>query len=198
MSVDGICASGKSASRLADISARSPSESFFMYGVSILENRDYEISRVHVYSLSRVGLLYYSAALQACFQTKEFYVWLYLQMYSFYIYGINDFWFLFWFSYGCIMSVAECLQLGPASNVTSCFEFPSITASWRSAQQTCDALGGHLAVDNDATLHAYLGAKMASFNWRTAWIGANDTEHPDWLWTDGVALGNRLFKSPIA
>ena len=66
-----------------------------------------------------------------------------------------------------------------------CYIFRSTPRDWKTAQNDCLQLGGHLAIAKDTALQTNLEELMTSQNVRTIWIGGQDLEGKTWQWVDG-------------
>ena len=58
----------------------------------------------------------------------------------------------------------------------------SSPASWDEASKTCHDLGGHLAVDDDNTVHSVINQLMVNLSVKQAWIGGR-SQPLYWHWT---------------
>lgn len=71
------------------------------------------------------------------------------------------------------------------------------TATWHSAKQICEEMGGHLATFNTPQEEAFL-RQLASTNPNGTWAGASDAmEEGKWKWVTGEGVASDVQKSWI-
>ena len=64
--------------------------------------------------------------------------------------------------------------------------YSNVSSTWEAAESYCEALGGHLAVINDAAENITLYNYMKQMGYSVAFIGLTDAGHEgNWTWVTG-------------
>ena len=106
---------------------------------------------------------------------------------------------------GCdfIGAIAKCPD-GWTAYRNSCYFFGVIPETWADAEVTCERLGGHLAVIDDADEDAFVGKFIVSSRKSTldlshgyTWLGGHDfLQEGKWLWITGIPFNFTNWRGP--